>query len=273
MAVNANPLGGFLSGFANGFSDERDRRAADLRRQQARQDRLDARQTDWADVLDGGGSGRQAGPGAGGTGGSSRRDGDMGAPARMQTQDPVNMTLTPYQRAFINSIAPGESAGKYNVRYTPDGGTTFDLNGTHPRIYENGPAGQSSAAGRYQFVWSTWKDIAGADTPFTPENQDLYAWKLAARDYLKNTGRSLDEDLQRDGLTPSIQHALNSTWTSFGNSRVAGSTYADSLARYSQSAQQPAAARPATGRSIIPQPASAALSRFNPADFLLGQAQ
>lgn len=260
----ASPAGGFLSGFANGFSNARDRKAMLEAQAREAEDRAAARMAPPpaldADAGDGGGYG-------GGGEGMDRRSGGDAAPFR--TNDPVNTDLSPRQRAFLNAISSGESAGKYNIRYTPKGGTTFDLSGGHPRIYEPGPAGQSSAAGRYQFTWSTWRDFAGADTPFTPKNQDKYAWELAARDYQKKTGRDLDADLAQDGMTPQIQHALASTWTSFANNPRARSTYADSLARYSAPAAAPAQAPAPMARSLsfgldqltTPQPAQYALGQ------------
>jgi muramidase (phage lysozyme) len=127
--------------------------------------------------------------------------------------DPVNLSIPPVGRALLNAIARGESAGRYDIRYSPRGGVPFDLStGQHPRIFEPSPHGRSSAAGRYQFTWSTWRDFAGANTPFTPENQDRYAWALAQRTYRNNTGRDLATDLEQQGFTPRIAQALAPTW-------------------------------------------------------------
>lgn len=133
--------------------------------------------------------------------------------ARMSVVDPVSEDMPGYQRAFLNAIALGESGGAYNVRYTPRGGATFEETGDHPRIFEKGPHGPSSAAGRYQFTATTWDDLGGG--PFTRENQDRRAWELAVRDYQKRTGRDLSRDLARDGLTPDITRALAPTWAAF----------------------------------------------------------
>ena len=265
MGDNASPLGGFLTSFSNGFSNERDRKAMEASQAEANRNRADDRALQWAQLgANGQGqAGGYAGSSAGGGEGADRR---ASGAAPMLASDPANTTLSPYQRAFLNSVASGESAGKYNVRYTPHGGATFDLAGGHPRVYENGPAGKSSAAGRYQFTWSTWKDIAGADTPFTPENQDKYAWMLAARDYSHRTGRNLDTDLQSGGMTPEIAHALSPTWTSFGSNGGAATTYADSLKRY----QTPA---PAPVRQAAPQSRSLMFTGQQPVaqDAALGQ--
>lgn len=238
--------GSFMTSFANGYSSQRDRKAMAQTRDDARAALEASRSAEPNNNYDANYAGNYSGG---------------GNVAPMTASDPVDTTMTPAQRATLNAIAAGESAGKYNVRYTPDGGTTFDLAGGHPRIYENGPAGKSSAAGRYQMVWSTWKDIAGADTPFTAANQDKYAWALAARDYASRTGRDLNADVTANGFTPEIASALAPTWTSLRNPAKAQSTYADSIARYSQ----PAASNvvpftPPASRSLafagIGQPAS-----------------
>jgi muramidase (phage lysozyme) len=161
-------------------------------------------------------------------GGSSR---SMSMPG---TADPVAADLEPHQRALLNAIALGESGGKYDVRYTPKGGASFDLaTGRHPGIFEPGPHGQSSAAGRYQFTKTTWDRVTGGNVPFTPENQDRMALKLAAQDYNARTGRDLDADLQNGGFTPQIARTLAPTWAAFkGNPSRYVAAYQQSLAKY-----------------------------------------
>lgn len=161
----------------------------------------------------------------------SAPSGGGGGSSRMTVAGPVAEDMPGYQRAFLNSIAVGESGGAYNVRYTPRGGETFQETGDHPRIFEKGPHGPSSAAGRYQFTATTWDDLGGGE--FTRENQDRRAWELATRDYKARTGRELDRDLAKDGLTPQITKALAPTWAAF-NSKPDRyiSEYEASLTRY-----------------------------------------
>lgn len=125
--------------------------------------------------------------------------------------------LNPLQQAFLNGISGPESAGKYNIRYTPRGGAAFRETGKHPRIYEWTRKGErSSAAGRYQFVWETWKDIAGSNVPFTRENQDVFALRLAERDYRKITkGGDLWRDLQTQPVRQVLSR-LSGTWEGLG---------------------------------------------------------
>jgi len=126
---------------------------------------------------------------------------------------------SPEQRALLNTIAGTESPG-YNVVY---GGDTFEGYGAHPGrdvVITSGPnKGQtSSAAGRYQFLGSTWNNIAKAYhlDDFSPENQDKGAWYLATEAYGRETGRDLNTDIKsKDPATlAGIGKALSGTWTS-----------------------------------------------------------
>lgn len=174
-------------------------------------------------------------------GGSSEGSGDV-------TSDPQLASLEPHQKAFLNAIAGPESAGAYNVRYGgADGAKTFDGFDTHPSIAEritSGPnAGRTSdAAGRYQFLSSTWNSLpseAKGDGKFTPENQDRAAWFLAQRDYKARTGRDLDADLRERGLTPNMLGALSGTWEGFRtNPSRALNAYTSSLGRYTRRSEE-----------------------------------
>lgn len=185
--------------------------------------------------------------------GSAPSGGGGGGGSRMNVADPVVSDMPGYQRAFLNSIALGESGGAYNVRYTPRGGETFEETGDHPRIFEKGPHGPSSAAGRYQFTATTWDDMGGG--AFTRENQDRKAWELAVRDYSKRTGRDLGRDLAKDGLTPQITKALAPTWAAFNSAPDRYiSEYQSSYTRYLDAA-----------RATTPTPRRVPLGEANPA--------
>jgi len=140
--------------------------------------------------------------------------------------------------AFLNGISGGESAGKYNIRYTPSGGALYSDMNQHPRIRETIPKGPnagktSDAAGRYQFLSSTWDALMGKNTPFTPENQDLAAIKLAEQDYKRRTGKNLWDELEKRGFQPDIQAALAPTWEALNGNRGRHlATYNESLKRY-----------------------------------------
>lgn len=142
--------------------------------------------------------------------------------------------LEPHQLAFLDTVASPESRGLYNIRYTPEGGAMFDLSEDHPRIFEPTHGGKkSSAAGRYQFTATTWDDVTGG-ADFTPRNQDLAAWDLAQRDYKLRTGRDLDTDLRKGGVTPTITRALSPTWAGLkGKADSSARLYQQRLMAYS----------------------------------------
>lgn len=170
--------------------------------------------------------------------------------------DPVAVDLPAEARALLNAIARPESAGKYDVRYSPKGPIRF-TGSAHPNVREAGPHGPSSAAGRYQFTGTTWADMGGGD--FTAEMQDRRAWELAQRDFKRRTGKDLLQELQQNGLTDATARILAPTWTSFAkpeNRTRAVQDYIESFTRYSTSKQEnageemrsiPAAALSSTG--------------------------
>lgn len=126
-------------------------------------------------------------------------------------------TLTNEQKALLETIAGPESAGNYGVIY---GGDTFDDFSDHPRkpvLITSGPnkGKYSSAAGKYQFLGSTWDDIAGRYglDDFSPANQDAGAWALASEEYRRDTGRDLAADLAAGDLSR-IPGSLRNQWTS-----------------------------------------------------------
>ena len=184
-------------------------------------------------LFGGGTSGGSAAPGGFGERltESYRGGGASKSATPFRTDDPVAEGLLPHQKALLNGIAGPESAGRYNVRFTPRGGALFEGFSQHPGIAEMGPAGPSTAAGRYQFTKTTWDGMGGGD--FSPANQDRRALQLATQDYRSRTGRDLEADLQAEGFSPRIQRALAPTWTGLGsNQERNAATYAESLSRY-----------------------------------------
>jgi muramidase (phage lysozyme) len=172
-------------------------------------------------------------------GGSSGDGATSGAAGALSVPDPATTSLPAHKKAFLNAISAPESGGAYNVRYTPKGGVAFEENGQHPGVFEPGPAGRSSAAGRYQFVKTTWDNLTGG-APFTRENQDAAALQLAANVYQQKTGRDLDADLQKGGMTPQIASVLAPTWAGLGdNPGKAIAQYNASLARYQRGGAAP----------------------------------
>lgn len=169
-----------------------------------------------------------------------------GPAAPYKTDDPlyaqgVKGSADPHaarKAAFLNATAGGESAGKYNIRYDGKAGSIFELNGQHPQVkvpvqLPDGSWSTSDAAGRYQFLSSTWRRVMG-DAAFTPENQDLAAIKLAEADYKARTGgRNIWEDIEKEGLSTRIQAVMTPTWQAFkGNRGRHIATFNASLQKY-----------------------------------------
>jgi muramidase (phage lysozyme) len=128
--------------------------------------------------------------------------------------------LAPEQKALLNTIAGPESGGRYDIMY---GGKKFDSFADHPRVavpITSGPnAGQtSSAAGKYQFLGSTWDDQAKklGLTDFSPANQDKAAWNLASETYKAKTGQDLDAILKSGDpqAIAGVGSTLKGIWTS-----------------------------------------------------------
>jgi muramidase (phage lysozyme) len=140
--------------------------------------------------------------------------------------------IPPEGRQLLDIIAGPESGGRYNVIY---GGKSFDDYSDHPRVdvpITSGPnAGQtSSAAGRYQFLGSTWDKVAGrlGLTDFSPASQDQAAWRLAQDDYANRTSSDLLTDLKAGKLSE-IKSALAPTWEGLGKGSGGGTAFANSF--------------------------------------------
>jgi muramidase (phage lysozyme) len=128
----------------------------------------------------------------------------------------VSNEIPPEGRALLDTIATDEANG-YDVIY---GGRKFSDFSDHPNIavpITSGPnrGRTSSAAGRYQFLFSTWKnEQRQLNLPdFSPQSQDMAAWHLAQTVYHRQTNRDLLSDL-KNGIFDKVGPALHGTWTS-----------------------------------------------------------
>jgi len=126
-------------------------------------------------------------------------------------------TLPREAKALLDTIAGPESRGAYDVIY---GGSKFTDFSDHPRQYvpiTSGPnqGKYSSAAGKYQFLGSTWDAYApkAGVSDFSPASQDAVAWELAQDEYRRDTGRDLLTDLRAGDLSR-VPQSLRNQWTS-----------------------------------------------------------
>lgn len=151
--------------------------------------------------------------------------------------------LSPYAKALLETISGPESAGDYNVIY---GGSQFDDYTDHPRtpvMITSGPnKGQySTAAGKYQFLGSTWDDQAKrlGLPDFSPASQDAAAWNLAQEEYRRDTGRSLEADLAAGDLSR-VPSSLRNQWTSLPGGIEQGITGSGFSSAYARALNNPA---------------------------------
>jgi len=140
-------------------------------------------------LLSGGGPGPGPGPGQGGL-----------------SQEVTSAVSDPKVRAFLDVLAKPESGGAYNVSV---GGKTFSDYSKHPEMY-NASLG-SDAAGRYQFLSTTYNPIARrlGLKDFSPQSQDIVAVQ-----YLKDLG-VLDEIQSGDPrqIQSAIDRLKSNIWT------------------------------------------------------------
>jgi len=133
---------------------------------------------------------------------------------------------------ILDYISSGE-AQDYNELY---GGGQFSGYDDHPRQrFALGNGLHTDAAGKYQFLSSTWDQEASklGLKDFAPGSQDTAAWDLANSTYKKKTGKDLLGDWQNGHVD---WGALSSTWPSLARGGAkpqgssAGSSSGDSAA-------------------------------------------
>ena len=117
--------------------------------------------------------------------------------------------------ALLDTRAENESGGHYDIIF---GGQRFTDFSHHPNIrvpIPHRPGLVSTAAGRYQFLFSTWSIYQSKlQLPdFAPKSQDKAAWALAQADYHTRTHGDLLLDL-KNGELDKIGPGLHDTWTS-----------------------------------------------------------
>ena len=128
--------------------------------------------------------------------------GDFGATSGGGTAD---TSLNPYRRAFLDTLAYAEGTANYpNTGYnTMFTGKQFSGYRDHPRQIQRSGRYASDAAGRYQFLSTTWDGLGLPD--FSPANQDKGALKLLAPHVLQ----AIDK-----GDFATAFHGARKTWAS-----------------------------------------------------------
>ena len=141
-------------------------------------------------------------------------------------------------KAFLDTISRYESPG-YDVivgQGSYGAPAKFTDYTKHPNVIGmRTVAGPSTAAGRYQFVYSTWKALQqqypGQFTDFSPITQDKAAWRYAQDVYKQRTGRDLLSTL-KEGRVDLAKNALRNIWIGFGLDPDVSGTYNQAFKRY-----------------------------------------
>ena len=143
------------------------------------------------------------------------------------TSDNRKAVLGPATMALLDTIAFAEGTSKY-----PNNGYNTQFTGkqfsgiNHPRQVLSSGWHRSDAAGRYQFLSTTWDSVGGG--AMTPERQDKGAVRLIIK-RLKQAGihvnntNDLEYLLKQEGLSRRIVAALAPEWASLPT--VYGASY------------------------------------------------
>ena len=144
----------------------------------------------------------------------------------------ADTTQQPEVKAWLDTIAWAEGAD-YNVQFT---GAKFEGFSDHPRQIRTDNGLSSDAAGRYQFLSTTWDDYC-SDLDFSPTSQDQCAVRL-----LDKKQGALAEVLQGEAGVDAALQKISYEWASLPPYRYPGqgqytnadikAYYAKALAKY-----------------------------------------
>lgn len=140
----------------------------------------------------------------------------------------------PTQHGFLSALALGETGTLGpNSTFTGFGGTDLSGQPSDPFGFPQPlNTGSSSAAGTYQFVKSTWDEVANKyNLNFAnPQDQNAGAWYTAQEAFSQATGGQSLENALQSGQYQDVQSALQSIWPSVGGSGAAPQGLANDLA-------------------------------------------
>lgn len=166
------------------------------------------------------------------------------------------------QRRFLAALRAGEGGDDYWIGF---GGTDlesaprdrFGFPQWPGRVTREGP---THAAGAYQFQPGTWGNIAKKyNLNFAnPFDQDQGAWYNAQERYARETGRSLDADLDA-GLFEQIRRGLSREWTSLRDNPT---RFLEIVSNGAGAELSPGPTSPGGTPSIFTNPIGAASSYF-----------
>jgi murein DD-endopeptidase MepM/ murein hydrolase activator NlpD len=111
------------------------------------------------------------------------------------------------------------------------------------------PKKRFTASGRYQMVWSTWKqaaELAGVDPrDFSPKNQDRAAIALAKYEYQRKFHRDLFADLKDSKLVPQAIQGSTGPWSkAAGGAGFTGDDYVAALDNLDRQTAEPKKNKP-----------------------------
>lgn len=180
-------------------------------------------------------------------------------------QELYQYSQNPNVRRFLDVIAQAEGTTGYDTAF---GGGTIASLADHPRqlhsfTQTDGRANKTSAAGRYQFLQSTWDDVAGklGLPDFGPQSQDIAAVELLRRNGSLEPllNGDFQTAVQRSGVTwaslPSSTYAQPKRSTGFIARAL--DTAAEALFPSAQAGTLP---QPTAWKDVIAKPEYQALS-------------
>ena len=149
--------------------------------------------------------------------GTTQTDATSQGPTQTNSGSGAASVTEPNAKAILNALADAEGTSKYPDQgyRTMFTGKQFSGEWKHPRQIQRSGGHASDAAGRYQFLSTTWDEMGMPD--FSPASQDQATLK-----YLAQSGVNVS-----DGLSLNETYKVGQKWASVegGRSGVKGGSY------------------------------------------------
>ncbi len=152
------------------------------------------------------------------------------------------LQMSPEEKALKDTIAFAEGTyapdGGYNIMF---GGKRFNNFDSHPRVSTPFAQGESDAAGRYQFLSTTFEEQANqlGLKDFSP-----YSQEVAARALIQRRGVDPNVDYSAPELFPNMTDKLAPEWASFPYQGVSPKGYGRGSSYYGQGGKSVEELRP-----------------------------